>query len=100
MAKEKKQKKEKAAKEPKQASTQQFGMKMPGGRRSRSGGPDVYTGLLFLSVLVLATATTLMYFAAVEVSPAGLSTTSQPEMSRPLRLRAMDPLAAFVRQGA
>ena len=69
MAKEKKQKKEKAAKEPKQASKQQFGMKMPGGRRSRSGGPDVYTGLLFLAVLVLGTATTLMYFAAVEVSP-------------------------------
>ncbi len=47
----------------------QLAMKMPGGRRSRSGGPDVYTGLLFLAVLVLATATTLMYFAAVEVSP-------------------------------
>ncbi|MCA9272662.1 MAG: hypothetical protein KDA31_06420 [Phycisphaerales bacterium] len=69
MAKEKKQKKEKAAKEPKQASKQQFGMKMPGGRRSRGGGPDVYTGLLFLAVLVLATATTLMYLAAVDVSP-------------------------------
>ena len=44
-------------------------MKMPPGRRSRGGGPDVYTGLLFLAVLVLATATTLMYFAAVDVSP-------------------------------
>lgn len=48
---------------------QQLAMKMPGGRRSRGGGPDVYTGLLFLAVLVLATATTLMYFAAVDVSP-------------------------------
>ncbi|HED53279.1 MAG TPA: hypothetical protein ENJ00_03650 [Phycisphaerales bacterium] len=47
----------------------QFGMKMPGGRRARSGGLDVYTGLLFLMVLVLGAAATLMYFAAVKVSP-------------------------------
>lgn len=53
------------------AKQKQLAMKMPGGRRSRAGGPDVYTGLLFLAVLVLVTATTLMYFAAVEVSPEG-----------------------------
>ena len=47
----------------------QFGMKMPGGRRARSGGLDVYTGLLFLAVIVLGAAVTLMYFAAVKVSP-------------------------------
>lgn len=49
--------------------SKQLAMKMPGGRRARSGGPDVYTGLLFLAVLVLGAATSLMYFAAVEVSP-------------------------------
>ncbi|GAB5495278.1 MAG: hypothetical protein Phyf2KO_03580 [Phycisphaerales bacterium] len=49
--------------------SKQFAMKMPGGRRARGGGPDVYTGLLFLSVLVLGAAATVMYFAAVELSP-------------------------------
>src|SRR6056297_4253968 len=34
---------------------------------------------------------------AVDVSPAGLSTTSQPERSRPLRLRAM--VLSFIRGG-
>ncbi len=49
----------------------QMGMSMPGGRRKRGGGPDVYTGLLFLAVMVLGAATFLMYQAAVEVSPDG-----------------------------
>jgi predicted ribosomally synthesized peptide with SipW-like signal peptide len=68
MAKKQKQPKEPKAQKQKQQK-QQLAMKMPGGRRARSGGPDVYTGLLFLAVLVLGAATTLMYFAAVEVSP-------------------------------
>ncbi|MEO1584213.1 MAG: hypothetical protein AAFR96_06540 [Planctomycetota bacterium] len=49
----------------------QMGMSMPGGRRKRAGGPDVYTGLLFMAVLALGAATTLMYFAAVQVGPDG-----------------------------
>lgn len=65
----KKQKQPKEPKASKKSQKQQLAMKMPGGRRARSGGPDVYTGLLFLAVLVLGAATTLMYFAAVEVSP-------------------------------
>jgi len=32
----------------------------------------------------------------VEVTPAGLSTTSQPEMSRPLRLRAISGVLYWV----
>ena len=65
----KKQKQPKEPKASKKSQKQQLAMKMPGGRRARSGGPDVYTGLLFLAVLVRGAATTLMYFAAVEVSP-------------------------------
>lgn len=49
----------------------QMGMAMPGGRRKRGGGPDVYTGLLFLAVAALGVATFLMYQAAVEVGPQG-----------------------------
>ena len=49
----------------------QMGMAMPGGRRRKGGGPDVYTGLLFLAVAVLGAATFLMYQAAVEVGPDG-----------------------------
>ena len=49
----------------------QMGMAMPGGRRKRGGGPDVYTGLLFLAVAVLGAATFLMYQAAVQVGPDG-----------------------------
>ena len=49
----------------------QMGMAMPGGRRKRGGGPDVYTGLLFLAVAVLGVATFLMYQAAVAVGPDG-----------------------------
>lgn len=59
--------------------SKQFAMKMPGGRRARGGGPDVYTGLLFLSVLVLGVAVTVMYFAAVEVSPDSNPLTLQQE---------------------
>lgn len=49
----------------------QMGMAMPGGRRKRGGGPDVYTGLLFLAVAALGVATFLMYQAAVSVGPDG-----------------------------
>ncbi|MGP1273559.1 MAG: hypothetical protein ACTS22_09520 [Phycisphaerales bacterium] len=47
----------------------QFGMSMPGGRRAKRSGVDVYTGLLCLSVLALGTAVALMYLAATKVSP-------------------------------
>ncbi|MEM1072364.1 MAG: hypothetical protein AAGB48_11485 [Planctomycetota bacterium] len=49
----------------------QFGMNMPGGRRAKSGGVDVYSGLLALSVLALGAAAALMYSATTKVSPDG-----------------------------
>lgn len=47
----------------------QFGMSMPGGRRSRGGGVDVYSGLLCLAVITLGVAVFLMFQAATKVSP-------------------------------
>ncbi|MEM8758126.1 MAG: hypothetical protein AAGF47_10140 [Planctomycetota bacterium] len=47
----------------------QFGMNMPGGRRAKRGGLDVYSGLLCFAVLALGAATALMYIAATKVSP-------------------------------
>jgi hypothetical protein len=49
----------------------QLGMSMPGGRRQRKSGLDIYTGLLCLAVLALGTATGLMYLAATKVGPDG-----------------------------
>lgn len=47
----------------------QFGMSMPGGRRAKGGGVDIYTGLMCLAVIALGCATGLMYLAATKVSP-------------------------------
>lgn len=49
----------------------QFGMQMPGGRGRRGSSPDVYTGLLFLSVVSLAAACLVLYFAGTKVGPEG-----------------------------
>lgn len=49
----------------------QYGMQMPGGRRRGGSSPDVYTGLLFLSVAALAAACLVLYFSGKAVAPAG-----------------------------
>ncbi len=49
----------------------QFGMQMPGGRGRRGSSPDVYTGLLFLSVASLVAACLVLYFAGTRVGPEG-----------------------------
>jgi hypothetical protein len=45
----------------------QFGMQMPGGRLKRSASMNVYTGLLFCTVLALAVASGFMWMAASKV---------------------------------
>ena len=45
----------------------QFGMQMPGGRLKRTAAMNVYTGLLFLAVVSLATACGFMWVAAKKV---------------------------------
>lgn len=49
----------------------QFGMQMPGGRARRGSSPDVYTGLLFLSVAALVAACLVVYFAGARIGPEG-----------------------------
>ncbi len=48
----------------------QLGMQMPGGSR-RASTLNVYTGLLFLAVVSLATASVLVYFGAAKVGKGG-----------------------------
>ncbi len=48
----------------------QLGMQMPGGSR-RASSLNVYTGLLFLAVVSLATASVMVYFAAGKVGKGG-----------------------------
>src|SRR5438093_113531 len=45
----------------------QFGMQMPGGRMKREASMNVYTGLLFVAVAALATASGFMWIAAKKV---------------------------------
>ena len=45
----------------------QFGMQMPGGRMKREASMNVYTGLLFVAVVALATASGFMWVAAKKV---------------------------------
>ncbi len=49
----------------------QFGMQMPGGRMKREASMNVYTGLLFVAVAALATASGFMWVAAKKVGVAG-----------------------------
>ncbi|MFN0010620.1 MAG: hypothetical protein ACKVS8_03140 [Phycisphaerales bacterium] len=48
----------------------QLGMQMPGGSR-RASTLNVYTGLLFLAVVALATASVMVYVGAAKVGRAG-----------------------------
>jgi len=49
----------------------QFGMQMPGGRQRQGASPDVFTALLFISVVALGFACFLMWRAASAVGPDG-----------------------------
>ena len=49
----------------------QFGMQMPGGRMRREASMNVYTGLLFVAVVALATASGFMWVAAKKVGVDG-----------------------------
>ncbi|MCC6661034.1 MAG: hypothetical protein IT437_09140 [Phycisphaerales bacterium] len=64
----------------------QFGMAMPGGRGRRAASMNIYTGLLFASVVALAVACGVMYFAAVKVgtdgNPLGLQTAGAIKLAR------------------
>ncbi|MDX9911853.1 MAG: hypothetical protein RBS39_08485 [Phycisphaerales bacterium] len=54
----------------------QFGMQMPGGKARGGASPDVYSGLLFASVIALAAACAVMWMYGSRVgkdgSPIGL----------------------------
>ncbi len=50
----------------------QFGMQMPGGRQSRSAGPDVYTALIFLGVVAMGIAVGMLWVAGSKVAPGGM----------------------------
>lgn len=49
----------------------QFGMNMPGGQGRRGPQLNVYTGLLFLAVVALATACGFMYVGAAKLGAKG-----------------------------
>jgi hypothetical protein len=63
----------------------QYGMQMPGGRRRGGSSPDVYTGLLFLSVAALAAACLVLYFSGKAVAPGG-NPLSMHEPGAPIEL--------------
>ena len=49
----------------------QFGMQMPGGRQNKGSAPDVYTALMFLSVVAMGVAVAMLWFAGTKVAPDG-----------------------------
>lgn len=49
----------------------QFGMQMPGGRQSKGSAPDVYTALMFLSVVAMGVAVAMLWVAGTKVAPEG-----------------------------
>lgn len=52
----------------------QMGMQMPGGPGARRrGGPNVYSGLMFLAVVCLTAAVALVYIQAQKVGPSTVS---------------------------
>ena len=57
----------------------QFGMQMPGGQSARRSQPDVYTGLMLVSFVVLAVATAVVFFAGQRVGPDGNALALQEE---------------------
>jgi hypothetical protein len=49
----------------------QYGMQLPGGQLRRGASMNVYTGLLFLSVVALAAACVFVYLNAAKVGKNG-----------------------------
>ncbi len=49
----------------------QFGMQMPGGRARRTASMNVYTGLLFVTIIALGVACGFMWIAASKVGVNG-----------------------------
>lgn len=65
----------------------QFGMQMPGGRAKSTPTLDVYTGLLFLAVAALATATAIVWLQGSKVGPDG-NALALHEDAQPIKLVA------------
>lgn len=63
----------------------QFGMQLPGGRQRQGSSPDVFTALLFITVVALGFACFLMWRAASAVGPEGNPFEAHPE-GQPVRL--------------
>lgn len=49
----------------------QLGMQMPGAQRTRSAGPNVYSGLLLGAVVCLMVAVGFLFYAGTMVGPGG-----------------------------
>jgi len=47
----------------------QMGMQLPGAQRARRSTPDVFTGLLFLAVVLLIAALVVVFFQAQALAP-------------------------------
>lgn len=48
----------------------QLGMNLPGSQRKRGASMNIYTGLLFLAVVCLLTATIMVWVAGMQLAPA------------------------------
>ena len=59
--------------------SQQFGMQMPGGRQSSAPGLDLFTGLMFLSFVMLLFATIFVYMQGSKIGPDGVAYEVHPE---------------------
>jgi len=67
----------------------QFGMQMPGGRAKSTPTLNVYTGLLFLAVAALATATAIVWIQGGKVGPDG-NALALHEEGQPIKLASPD----------
>lgn len=68
----------------------QFGMQMPGGRAKSTPTLNVYTGLLFLAVAALATATAIVWIQGGKIGPDGNALELQQE-GQPIKLAESSP---------
>ncbi len=67
----------------------QFGMQMPGGRARRTASMNVYTGLLFVTIIALGVACGFMWIAASKVgvngNPFELQKAGQVQLKTPAK---------------
>lgn len=68
----------------------QFGMQMPGGRAKSTPTLNVYTGLLFLAVAALATATAIVWIQGGKIGPDG-DALGMHEEGQPIKLAEPSP---------